>query len=223
MTALIFKTIKREFLLNVRDLSELLHPLIFFMVVVSLFPLAISPDPKLLASIGPGIIWMAVLFASILSFPNLFYHDYQDGSLEQSVLNIRPLSMIVLTKVLLHSALLGIPLLILSPVLAMGYHLDHSALIALMLSLLIGIPSLCLLGAIGSAITVSLNQSGILLALILLPLYVPILIFASSAVLRSERGESVNAELALLGAIFIFLLMLAPIVTSYCLKVAVED
>lgn len=212
----------REYLLAIRSPSEWLHPLLFFVVVVSLFPLAISPDPHLLTQIGPGIIWMATLFAAILSFSHLFLSDYQDGSLEQLILNIRPLSLVVLTKVGMHALLLGLPLIVLSPFLAVAYDLSPLAVINLVLSLLLGVPSLCLLGSMAASITLSLRNSSLLLALILLPLYVPILIFSSSAVMRAQLGQPAAAEFSMLAALFIFLIMLAPWVSSYCLKVAVE-
>jgi heme exporter protein B len=218
---LIIKLLMREWKLALRSCSDLFYSLGFFIVIVSLFPMAISPDPELLKLVGPGIIWMAVLFASILSLPQLFNADFKDGNLEQYLLTVQPLSSLVIVKILVHGLFIGLPLLVLAPLLALFYQLSTQAIINLVLSLLLGIPSIYLLGAIGAAITIGLRNSALLLTFILLPLYVPILIFATSAVIHAQ--QSTHAEFALLGALFIFLLILAPLVTSYCLRLTAEQ
>ncbi len=213
----------REILLLIRNPSECLHPLLFFIVMVSVFPLALSPNPQLLSQVGPGFIWISVLFSAILSLPHLFYSDYHDGSLEQLLLRVRPLSCLTLIKVGVHCLFLGAPFILLSPILAVAYHLSSQAIAHLIWSLVLGVPCLCLLGSIAASISLGLRNSSLILALILLPLYVPILIFATSAVLHSGVGESAAAEYALLGALLIFLLILAPLVSAYCLRIAVEE
>jgi heme exporter protein B len=218
---LITRLFVREYKLAMRSPADYLHALGFFVVVVSIFPMAISPDPQLLQQVGPGIIWMAVLFASILSLPHLFNADFKDGTLVGYVLTVQPLSLLVLVKTLVQCLFIGIPLMILAPLMAMFYQLPTMAVLNLVISLLLGIPCLYLLGGIGAAITVSLRNSAMILTFILLPLYVPILIFASSATLHSQ--QSANAEFALLGALLIMLLILAPMVSSYCLRLACEE
>jgi len=213
----------REWLLLLRSPAQLFQPLLFFVVIVSLFPLAISPDPRILMQIGPGIIWMGILFALILSFSPLFAEDYQDGSLEQLVINCYPLSALVLVKVLVHSLMLGLPLMLLLPLMAFAYDLSTQAIVSLIMSLALALPSLCLVGALGASVVLALRNGTLLLALILLPLYVPILIFASAAVVHAQANQSAAAELALLGALLVLFLVLIPPATSYCLRTAVES
>lgn len=192
--------IQRDFRLAVRAPQELINPLIFFMIVVSLFPLAISPNVKLLQLIAPGVIWVAALLATLLSLDRLFCSDYQDGSLEQLLLSPHPLPVLVIMKIFTHWLLTGLPLIILSPLLGLMLAMPNSAIGALMLSLLIGTPLLSFIGAIGSGLTVGLRGGGLLLTLLVLPLYIPVLIFGSSAVVAAMSGLPYTGHLALLGA-----------------------
>ena len=213
----------REWLLLLRSPLHLIQPLLFFVVIVSLFPLAISPDPRILVQIGPGIIWIGILFALILSFAQLFAEDYHDGCLEQLVINCHPLSILVIAKVFVHSLMIGLPLILLLPLIAFAYDLSLPAILNLIASLALALPSLCLLGSLGASVILSLRNGTLLLSLILLPLYVPILIFASAAVMHAELNQSATAELALLGAILVLFMVLLPPATSYCLRTAVES
>ncbi len=212
----------RESLVLWRHPGQLLQPLLFFVIIASLFPLAISPDPRLLMQIAPGVIWMAILFALILSFSHLFADDYLDGSLEQHIISCHPLSVWVLVKVLLHSLMIILPMLIFLPCLSLAYALSEAAIINLLLAMLLAVPSMCLLGALGASVILSLRNGTLLLALILLPLYVPILIFASAAVVHAQNQQSAAAELSLLAALLVLLSVLLPAATSYCLRTAAE-
>jgi len=214
--------IKRDFRLAVRAPQELINPLIFFLIVVSLFPLAISPNPKTLQLIGPGVIWVAALLATLLSLDRLFLSDYQDGSLEQLLLSPHPLTVLVSVKVLTHWLLTGLPLIILSPLLGMMLGMPSSAIVALMLSLLIGTPLLSFVGAIGSALTVGLRGGGVLLTLLVLPLYIPVLIFGSSAVVAAMSGLPYVGHLASLGAFLAMAVTLAPLATAAALRICVS-
>lgn len=217
----IFLMIKRECLLTWRRPGEWLNPLLFFILVSILFPLAISPDPKILQSIGPGILWVAMLLALLLSLTRLFHSDFEDGSLELWMFSPCPLALLTLAKIIAHWLMSVLPLFIVMPVLAGMYHLGGNVLLTLMITLLLGTPLLVLLGAIGSALTLSLRQNGLLLALILLPLYIPPLIFAGIALQAASEGRTAAAALAWLGVMLILASVLCPWVTSLTLRMGI--
>lgn len=222
MMKIIGLMIKRECLLSFRKIAEYSNSLLFFIVVAILFPLAITPELNTLRLIGPGIIWISALLATLLSLNNLFYEDYHDGSLEQLIVSPYPLSLLLFTKILVHWLITGLPLILLSPLLGSLFHLSPHAIFILALSLLLGTPTLSLIGAIGSALTVGLRNNGLLLALIILPLYIPILIFSTSAVLEADIGQTVTAQLALLTALLAMALTLAPLTTAFALQIGVS-
>lgn len=178
----ISQVIRRELLIAFRRQADVFNPLWFFIIVITLFPLGIGPEPNLLARIAPGIVWVAALLAALLSLERLFRDDYADGSLEQMMLMPTPLPVLALAKMLAHWLLTGVPLLIISPLLAILLSLDWATWKAVVLTLLIGTPTLSFLGAIGVALTVGLRKGGVLLSLLILPLYIPVLIFATSAI-----------------------------------------
>lgn len=210
----------RDLRLAVRRRSELLNPLVFFVIVVTLFPLGVGPEPQTLALIAPGVIWVAALLATLLAMERLFRDDYEDGSLEQLLLTPQPLSALVLAKVFGHWLVTGLPLIIVSPLLGILLQLPVSAYGALLASLLLGSPALSLIGAIGVALTVSLRRGGVLLTLLILPLYVPILIFGTAAVAAAASGLPYDGQLALLGAILVLALVLAPFAIAAGLRIS---
>ncbi len=217
-----FIIICREFSLAFRAKQELINPLVFFVIVTSLFPLAISPDTKILQLIAPGVIWVAALLATLLSLDKLFKSDFEDGSLEQMILSGTPLSILALAKVCSYWLLTSIPLIIISPLIAFMFQLPVRETIAMLLSLLLGTPVLCCLGAIGSALTVGLRSSGILLTLLILPFYVPILIFGTGVMIAAITELSYAGQLALLGAFLVLAITLCPLAIAAALRICVN-
>ena len=203
--------LRRDFCIAYRRRGEWLHPLLFFVISVSLFPLALSPDPAFLNHIAPAVLWVTALLATLLSLPGIFTGDYEDGSLEQLLLTPHPATVLMLAKVLVHWLVSGVPLLLIAPLLAEMLYLPRPALPVLLWSLLLGTPAMSLLGAIGAALTLATRRSGLLLALLVLPLYVPILIFGAGAVRAATLGIDPTAQLLLLGAMSLLALALAPI------------
>jgi len=214
--------LRRDFLLAYRRRAELLQPLVFLLVVVTLFPLGVGPSPQLLANIAPGVIWIAALLASVLSLDSLFRSDYEDGTLEQMVLSGQPLALIALARIVAHWLVAGLPIVLLSPVLALWMNLPDEGVPVLVKSLVIGTPMLSLIGAIGAALTVSLKRGGQLLSLLVFPLYVPLLILATSAVSSSVAGLPYNGQLGLILAGMIGALTLAPFATATALKLSLS-
>lgn len=212
--------LKRDLTLAFRHREEIFNPLIFFVIVVTLFPLGIGPETNTLSKIAPGIIWVAALLSTLLSLERLFKSDHQDGSLEQLLLSPYPVFILVLAKVFAHWLITGLPLIIIAPILAVLLHLPENSYQALMLSLLLGTPVLSLLGAIGAALTVGLKKGGVLLSLLVLPLYIPILIFATSAIDSATMSLPYNGQLAIIAAIFFGTLTLAPFAIGAALKVS---
>ncbi|HLP81817.1 MAG TPA: heme exporter protein CcmB, partial [Nitrosomonas sp.] len=192
--------IKRDLLLAVRRQSDVLTTLFFFIIVVSLFPLSVGPEMNLLRAMAPGIVWVAALLASMLSLGRMFSNDYMDGTLEQMLLSPQSLSLLVLGKALAHWLVTGIPLVLMAPVLGIQYDLPVDALAILTFSLLLGTPVLSLIGAIGAALTLGLRGGGVLVSLLVLPLYIPILIFGAGAVEANMAGVEFDAHLSLIGA-----------------------
>lgn len=212
--------LRRELLLAFRHRSQLANPLLFFTMVVSLFPLGIGPETTLLRTIAPGVLWVAALLAVMLSLENMFRTDFEDGTLEQLLLSPHPLSLLVLAKVVAHWLVTGLPLILLSPLLAVLLHMDPAVLPVLLLTLLLGTPVLNLVGAIGVALIVGLRRGGVLLSLLVLPLYIPVLIFAAGAVANAAAGLAVTGQLAILGAQLALSLALAPLATAAALRVS---
>lgn len=215
-------SLRRELLLSVRNKGDLANPLIFFLMVVVFIPLGISAEPKVLSLLAPGMLWVIALLATLLSLDGLFRSDFEDGSLEQMVMSSQPLGLLVLSKVASHWLLTGIPLTILAPVLGVMLQLPGSGYATLLLSLLIGTGSLSLIGAIGASLTVGLRKGGLLLSLVIMPFYVPVLIFGAGAVRNAIDGFPVVAELSILGAMFFAWLIFAPFAIAGGLKINVK-
>jgi heme exporter protein B len=212
----------RDLLLAMRRRSDALTVLLFFVIVVSLFPLGVGPEPAMLRAIAPGVIWVAALLASMLALSRVFALDYADGTLEQMLLAATPLGAIVAAKVLAHWLVTGLPLVLLAPVLALQFDLPQQFLGDLVLSLLLGTPVLSLIGAIGAALTLGLRGGGALLALLVLPLYVPVLVVGAGALDASAAGLGAGAHLLLLGAFLVMAGAFAPWVTAVALRIAHE-
>jgi heme exporter protein B len=212
--------LKRDLALAYRQRAELMQPMLFFILVISLFPLAVGPEPKILQLIGPGVIWVAAILSSLLGLERLFRDDFQDGSLEQLMLSNTSLPAAALVKVLAHWLTSILPLIILSPLLALFLHLNEPMYWALLKTLLLGTPLLSLIGAIAVGLTVGLNRGGVLLALLLLPVFIPLLIFATSAVESASMQLQYSAQLAIIGAMFLLSLALAPFAIAYALRVS---
>lgn len=214
--------IHRDLLLAFRQRSEFLQPLIFLLVVISLFPLGVGPGPQLLARIAPGVIWIAALLATVLSLDSLFRSDYEDGSMEQFVISGHPLSALVVSKVAVHWLVAGLPIVLLSPLLAIWMNLSTEGIAVLIKSLLLATPILSLIGSIGVALTVSLKRGGQLLSLLVFPLYVPILIIATGAVSAAVDGLPYTGHLGLLLAALVAALTLAPFAAAAALKISLS-
>ncbi len=221
--------LKRELMLARRNWVAVLIPLFFFVIVVSLFPFAVSPEAEFLQQIAAGVVWVAALLAVLLSLDLFYRGDFQDGSLEQLLIMASPIQ-VALSKVTAHWLVTGLPLVLISPLLAGLMHLNYAPNGAvemnhtpiMMLSLLLGTPTMCLLGAIGMSLSLAASRNGMLVAVMILPLYVPILIFGSSVITASLANSGYNAQIAILAAILLFALVLTPYTTGKALKVAVS-
>ncbi|MGL4225355.1 MAG: heme exporter protein CcmB [Vibrio sp.] len=222
MMAAFIQFIRRELLIALRRQADVFNPLWFFIIVITLFPLSVGPEPALLARIAPGIVWVAALLAALLSLERLFRDDFQDGALEQAMLTPLPLAMVVLAKVVAHWLLTGLPLILLSPLLAILLAFDSATWLAVVLTLLLGTPTLSFIGAIGVALTVGLPKGGVLLSLLVLPLFIPVLIFATSAIDAANLGMAYNGQLAILGAMLVGSMTLTPLAISAALRVSVQ-
>ncbi|WP_296259216.1 MULTISPECIES: heme exporter protein CcmB [unclassified Pseudomonas] len=215
--------IAREARLLFRRPAELLNPLVFFAIVIALFPLAVGPESHLLQTISPGLVWVAALLAVLLSLDGLFRSDFEDGSLEQWVLSSHALPLLVLAKVLAHWAFCGLALVLLAPLLALMLGLPTDCLPVLLLSLLLGTPVLSLLGAVGAALTVGLKRGGLLLALLILPLYIPVLILGSGALQAALQGMPATGYLLWLGSLTALSVTLTPFAIAAGLKISVGE
>ncbi|MED5238075.1 MAG: heme exporter protein CcmB [Pseudomonadota bacterium] len=212
--------LSRELLVLWRSPAEIINPLFFFVMVISLFPLAISPRPETLALIAPGVLWVAALLAVMLSLDGLFRRDQESGVLEQLLTSPVMTVVPVTAKLLAHWLLTGLPLVLVSPVLAHMLQLPDRVLGVVMLSLLLGTPALTVIGAIGSALTVGLNRGGILLAVLVLPLYIPVLIFGAGVIRTAVEGGPVPGVLAILGALLALTASLGPLAVAAGLKIS---
>ena len=215
-------SLRRDLLLAGRRRSEVLTALFFFVVVVSLFPIGIGPEPALLRRIGPGVLWVAALLATLLGLPRLFAADHADGTLEQMALSSQSFAMQMVGKVAAHWLLCGLPLVVLAPVLGLQFGLAADQLGILMLSLLIGTPLLSLIGSIGAALTLGVRGGGVLLSLLVLPLFIPALVFGAGSVEAQGAGLGVQGHLSVLGAMLVLAAFFAPWATTASLRIAME-
>ena len=214
--------VRRDVTLAWRRRTDLFTTLIFFVIVIALFPLGIGPELDTLRLIAPGVMWVGALLASMLALEQLFSADHRDGSLEQLLLTPQPLGVIVLGKVIAHWLITGLPLVVLAPVLGLQYDMSAESLKVMVIALLLGTPTLSLLGAIGAALTLGLRTGGILVAMLVLPLYIPVLIFGAGAVEATASGLGGQAHLSMLGAILLVALLATPIATSAALRISSE-
>ena len=222
MFDLLFAVIARDLKLALRRQADLVSALFFFIIVVSLFPLGVGPEMDMLRKMAPGVLWVAALLATMLTLPRLFGDDYRDGTLEQLVLAPQPLPVTVLGKMAAHWLTSGLPLTLLAPVLGLQFDLSADGLLVLTLALLVGTPSLSAIGAIGAALTLGLRGGGVLVSLLVLPLYIPVLIFGAGAVDAAVSGLGFEAHLSLLGALLAGSLFFAPWATAAALKISLE-
>lgn len=222
MFASFIALLRRDLTIAFRHSGELANPLLFFVIVLSLFPLSISPESSLLQTLAPGAIWVAALLATLLSLDALFRADFEDGTLEQMLVSAHPLSVLVLAKVCAHWMITGLPLLLVAPLLGVLFQLPGSAQLVLVASLALGTPVLSLVGAIGIALTVGLRRGGVLLSLLVLPLYIPVLIFGSHAVDTAAAGLPVQGQLLFMAAMLMLALTLAPLAAAAALRISLS-
>lgn len=214
--------LQRDLVLAMRRRADVLTTLAFFVIVVSLFPLGVGPEPNLLRSMAPGVLWVAALLASMLSLGRVFAIDHVDGTLEQMLLAAEPLSVIVLAKITAHWLVSGLPLTVMAPLLALQFDVPPELLPVLVASLLLGTPVLSLIGAIGAALTLGLRGGGVLLSLLVLPLYIPVLIFGAGALGAEAAGIGAQSHLLLLGALLLLAAVLAPPAAALGLRISLE-
>ena len=212
----------RELRLAWRNGAEILNPLWFFLIVITLFPFGVGTDPQMLAQIAPGVVWVAALLAALLVMDRMFRDDWLDGSLEQMLLLPTPLVAVVLVKIIAHWLMTGLPLMIVSPLAALLLGMNIHDAVVLALTLLLGTPALSFLGAIGVGLTVGLKRGGVLLSLLVLPLAVPVLIFGTAAVQAAAQGLPVSGYMAILGAFLTASATLCPFATAAALRLTVQ-
>ena len=214
--------LRRDLLLAMRQRSELANPILFFVMVIVLFPLGVGAEPRLLAEISAGIVWVAALLAALLTLDSVFRSDFEDGTLEQILIGAHPVSVLVLAKVIAHWLVTGIPLMLVAPILAIFLGMNPDAIGVLMLSLLLGTPVLSLIGSIGVALTVGLRRGGVILSLLVLPLYVPVLIFGAAAVDAATAGLPVLGQMYILAAFLVLAITLAPFAAAAALRISLS-
>lgn len=222
MSGLFMLVIRRDLMLAMRRRADVLTTLIFFVMVVSLFPLGVGPEMDMLRKMAPGVLWVAALLSSMLSLGRLFSADHLDGTLEQMMLAPQSLSMLVLGKMVAHWMVSGLPLVLMAPVLGIQFDMSAEALGVLIIGLLLGTPILSMIGGIGAALTLGLRGGGVLLSLLVLPLCIPVLIFGTGAVEAVSTGLSVASHLSLLGALLVLALAFTPWVTAQALRISME-
>ncbi|WP_051789549.1 heme exporter protein CcmB [Endozoicomonas montiporae] len=215
--------LKRDLTLALRSPGQTLNPMAFYLMVASLFPMGITPNPQTLAQLAGGIVWIGALLAVLLSLDSLFKSDSDDGSLDQLLLSPHPLPLLVLAKVTAHWLTTGVALIVMAPVLALMLHLPAHAFSALCLSLLLGTPLMSLVGAIGAALTVKVQRGGVLLTLLSMPLYIPVLIFGTGAVRAAMDGLPYFGHLLWLAALLVLALCLAPLAIAASLRILVDS
>ena len=213
----------RDLALAWRSRGDFVNPLGFFVMVVSLYPLGMSPDPALLSRIGPGLVWTSALLAVLMSLESLFRGDRDDGALEQLLMSAVPLPLLALARVLAHVLVVGVPLVCIAPVLALMLHVEGDAFAALMAGLALGVPVLCMVGAIGAALTTGVARGGVLVALIVLPLYVPVLVFGAGAAYAAGLGLPWGGQVAILGALLALAIALAPFAIAGALRISASQ
>ncbi|MCD8340358.1 MAG: heme exporter protein CcmB [Burkholderiales bacterium] len=219
----VFKAVLfRDLKLALRQKSDVMNTVFFFIVVVTLVPLGVGPDATILRLISPGVVWVAALLAALLSLPRLFANDFADGTLEQMLLSGEPLTVIVLAKVFAHWLTTGIPLTVISALFALMFDMDSEVAIVLMASLLIGTPVLSLVGSVGASLTLGLRGGSVLTSLLVLPLYIPVLIFGAGAAESVTIGVSPYAYFLIVAALTLFSLVVMPVATSAALRIAAE-
>ena len=219
---ILLNIIQRELTIAFRRPAEILNPLWFFLIVITLFPLLVGPNPELLGKIASGLAWVAALLSALLSFERLFRDDYLDGSLEQLMLLPVGLPQVALAKVIAHWLLTGLPLILLSPIAAILLSLEAHVWWALVLTLLLGTPILSCLGAIGVALTVGLRKGGTLLSLLILPLFLPVLIFAAAVLEAATINMNYSGQLAIIGAILAITLTFSPFAIAGALRISLQ-
>ena len=216
------QSVRRDLLLAARHKTEIITALFFFVIVVSLFPLGIGPELGLLRKIAPGVLWVAALLATLLGLQRLFAPDHADGTLEQMALSPQSFTLLVAGKILAHWLVAGLPVVLIAPILGVQFDLPERSLVILTLSLLLGTPILSLIGAVGAALTLGVRGSGALLSLLILPLYIPALIFGAGAVEADLAGIGPDGHLSLLAALLVVSVFFAPWVATVTLRVALE-
>ena len=222
MLDVLLQILQRDLRLAFRRWSELATPLIFFVIIASLFPLAASPDEAQLRQIGSAVLWMSALLSSLLALDGLFRADAEDGSMEQLILSPAPLGLIVLAKIVAHWTVSGLPLLVLAPLVALSFYLPVAAVPSLIAALALATPTLSVLAAIGAALTVSLRAGGTIIGLLILPLTGPLLIFGTRATELAAQGESVAGPLYLLAALAVLAVSLGPVIAAAAVRTALE-
>ena len=214
--------IRRDVMIAVRNRADAANSVVFYVIVFTLFPLAIGQDPTQLQTLAPGVIWIAALLATLLGLEGLFRSAYDDGSLEQLLLTTGPVPLLVLGKILAHWCVTGLPLILVTPLLAPMMELSSLSTAVLLLTLLIGTPILSLVGSIGTALTVGTRRGGGLLTLIVLPLYIPVLVFGSTAVQNAGLGLPIAGQIYLLSAMTILALCLTPFAAAAAIKISLN-
>lgn len=220
--SLMTRIFKRDITLAWRRRSDMMSVFFFFIIAASLFPLGLGADPKLLHAIAPSVLWVCALLSCMLSLPRMFAADYVDGTLEQLIISTQPTLLIALMKILAHWVISGLPLVLVAPLIGLQFDLSTDELQVLALSLLLGTPTLSLIGSIGAALTLGLRGGGVLIALLVLPLYIPVLVFGAGAVNAVSVGMSANGALSLLGAMLALAMVFSPLTAAHALKIAVE-
>jgi len=220
MLSLFVSVVRRDLLLAWRRRSDVLTALGFFLLVTSLFPLGVGPEPEQLSHIAAGVMWVAALLATLLSVSRLFESDEADGTLEQMLLSVEPLPVIVLGKVCAYWLLTGLPLVVIAPLIGLQFNLSADETLIVCATLLVGTPSLSLLGAVGASLTLGLRGGGALIALLVLPLYVPVLIFGAGALDAWRAGLGIQSHLALLAAVLLVALAVCPLASATALRIA---
>jgi len=215
-------TLRRDLLIAYKRKNDLFNPFMFFVLVATLFPIGISPEPEALGEISAGVLWISALLASLLAMDNLFRSDFEDGSLELLMLSPHPLYFLVLAKNIAHWLVSGLPIVLVSPLIAYMLNFPEGAYSTLALTLLLGTPVLSLLGSIGVALTVGLGSRGLILAVITLPMSVPVLIAGTLTVSQTLEGASLSGYLAIMGAMLVAALTLAPLASAAALRISVN-
>lgn len=222
MLSVVSTIVSRDVKLYLRRQSDWSIPVIFLIMIVSVFPMALGPSPKTLSIFAPGIIWVAVVLSLLMSLEYVFRSDYQEGVLEQFVLSVYPLPLVLLGKAIAHFLAMGIPMLMLTPIFAFLLHMPLNEIWVLWGTLLLGIPIISLVGSIGAVLTIGLHRGGVLLSVLILPLIIPVIIFGVSSVSTVRQGFSAYPQLLILGALLLLALVFSPLAASIALKVSVE-